>query len=127
MRFMGTLICLGIFGGVCIAQKYSCLPSGVTTDAAVSYVTVTSPKGEQSTKKVTVGQTLKKLKAKCSRNKLIDGKRRQIYFYNMQGCWGNPPEDYLELLEQQKQQITNLKKKYTVIEMTCRSDAMQTH
>ena len=126
MKFVAVLICLGLFGGVSMAQKYPCLQSGITSDTVVSYVTVTSPKGEQSTKKISVGQTLKKLKAKCSRNKLIDGKRRQIYFYNMQGCWGNPPEDYLELLEQQKQQITNLKKKYTVIEMTCRSDGMQT-
>lgn len=125
MKFVGLVICLGLFGGVCLAQRYPCLQSGVTTDRAVNYVNVTSPTGQNSTSKITVGQTLKKLKAKCSRNKLVDGKRKPIYFFDMQGCWGNPPADYREILEQQSEQIKGLKKKYTVIEMTCKTDGMQ--
>ena len=84
-----------------------------------------SPKGDTFTR-VTVGQTPKKLKARCFRRKLIDGRKREIRFFQLQGCWGNPPEDYLTILDTQKKEIARLKKRYTVIEMTCNSDGTPT-
>jgi len=98
-----------IFVGLCFAfpfvsasaQKYSCLPSDIKEDSIVSMVEKTSPKGDTFTR-VTVGQTLKKLKARCFRRKLIDGRKREIRFFQLQGCWGNPPEDYLTILDTQK-------------------------
>ena len=103
------------------AQKYPCLPSDVKTDSVVSIVTKPSPRGDTFTR-IIVGQTLQKLKAKCYRGKLIDGKKKEIRFFYLQGCWGNPPEGYMEILDAQTKEIANLKKRYTVVEMTCNSD-----
>jgi hypothetical protein len=74
--------------------------------------------GEQ-VKKITVEQKLKELGARCRRGKLVDARGREIRFYHLQGCWGNPPPDYLEILERQRKELETLKKSYTVIEMTC--------
>jgi len=68
---------------------------------------------------VTVEQKLRELRARCRRGKLVDASGREIYFYRLQGCWGNPPEDYQQILQRQQQEIQRLKKRYTVIEMTC--------
>lgn len=35
------------------------------------------------------------------------------------GCWGNPPENYQEQLDQQQADVSRLKEKYTVIEIPC--------
>ena len=121
-----NLILRVIFAGLCSgglvvsasAQKYSCLPSDIKEDSIVSVVEKTSPKGDTFTR-ITVGQTLKKLRAKCFRGKLIDSRKREIRFFQLQGCWGNPPEDYLAILDAKKKEIARLKKRYTVIEMTC--------
>jgi hypothetical protein len=37
----------------------------------------------------------------------------------MTGCWGNPPENYQQILDEQARKLAQLKKRYTVIEMTC--------
>ena len=102
-----------------MAQTYPCLASHVKEDDTTGFRTVTSKTGESRTKKITVKQALKKMRARCVRGKLVDGKGRQVRFYFLQGCWGNPPADYLEILDQQRKEIEKLKKQYTVIEMTC--------
>ena len=105
-------------------QTYPCIPADVKITDIVEISRVTSTKGVETATPVTVKQTLKKLKARCSHGKLLDRKGKQIRFYAMQGCWGNPPADYLEILEQQRKEIADLKKKYTVIEMTCNPSGM---
>ena len=122
IKFAGGLFCLAFMAVSGFAQKYTCLPSDITQDSVVSVVTIASPKSGQTTKQITVGQTLKKLNAKCYRGKLIDGRKKEIRFYSLQGCWGNPPEGYLEILDAQTKEIAKLKKRYTVIEMTCNTD-----
>ena len=102
-----------------MAQKYPCLPTDVGLNDVVNVTNITTKSGETIFKKTTVSQSLKKLKARCGRGKLIDGKGRQIRFYRLKGCWGNPPFNYLEILDQQRSELVELKKKYTVIEMTC--------
>jgi hypothetical protein len=62
---------------------------------------------------------LDKLDARCRAGKLVDGKNREIRFYQLQGCWGNPPPDYQEILIKQREELEELKRKYTVIEITC--------
>ena len=70
--------------------------------------------------KVTVEQKLNELKATCSSdNKLVDATGKQIAFYRLTGCWGNPPANYLELAQKERDEINKLKEQYTVIEMTC--------
>lgn len=124
MKFWGILIFLAFVTVVASAQKYKCLPPDVKDDSVVSATTSTSPQGVPSIKQVTVAQTLKKLKARCSRGNLVDGKRRPITFFKLQGCWGNPPADSMEILARQKAELAKLKKKYTVIEMTCNPGGM---
>ncbi len=107
-----------------MAQTYKCLESGVNEDDVVAVKTVTHKTGQSNSEKITVKQTLKKMRARCSRGKLIDHRGRQIRFYHLQGCWGNPPAGYLEILDRQRQEIASLKKRYTVIEMTCNPEGM---
>ena len=102
-----------------MAQKYPCLPTDIGLNDVANVTTITTRSGETITKKTTVSQSLKKLKARCVRGKLVDRNRRAIRFYFLKGCWGNPPFNYLEILDQQRSELVELKKKYTVIEMTC--------
>lgn len=103
----------------CRAQAYPCLGADVKATDIASVTTLTSKTGKTYRKKITVKQTLKKLGARCIRGKLLDGNGREIRFFFVQGCWGNPPADYLEVLDRQKKEIERLKKLYTVIQMTC--------
>jgi preprotein translocase subunit SecF len=99
------------------AQNYSsCLPKEFKETDVVSTKMV-----GKNIEKTTIRQSLQKLKAKCSKGKLVDAKKREIKFYQLQGCWGNPPQDYLEIMENQRKEVAELKKKYTVIEITCNS------
>lgn len=105
-NMLKIIIAVLFLSGAAFAQNYSCLPKDIKETKLVS-------------KDKTVRQTLKILKAKCTKGKLVDAKKREIRFYNLQGCWGNPPVDYLEIMENQRTEIAELKKKYTVIEISC--------
>ena len=99
------------------ARISSCLPPEIGLDNAVANELVNA---NQSPKlKLTVRTRLAQLKGRCSKGKLVDGKGRQIRFYTLIGCWGNPPADYLEMLDQQAREIKRLKKRYTVIQISC--------
>ncbi len=119
MKLVGALIVLIFLSIVGFGKDFTCLPADIKENTVVAFVTQTSAKGVESTAPVTAKQTLKKLKARCSHGKLLDRKGKQIRFFQLQGCWGNPPEDYLEIMEKQRADLENLKKKYTVIELTC--------
>ena len=99
---------------------WPCLPNEVTEDTAVM-----PQDAEQATKKteqpMTVGVALRKLDARCREGKLVAGNGKEIYFFHRIGCWGNPPENYVEILEQQTREIERLKKDYTVLEIPCGS------
>jgi len=99
-------------------SKYVCLPDGIKADTIVEAKQITSTAGMRVAKE-TVVQRLNKLKARCRAGKLRDQKGKEIRFYQVQGCWGNPPADYLEILEEQTKHLRDLKKKFTVIEITC--------
>lgn len=99
------------------ARVSSCLPSEIDLDKVV---TPDAGKANQSPKKnLTVRMRLLQLKARCNRGHLVDVKGRKIRFYSLIGCWGNPPDNYAELLENQAQEIRRLKKSYTVIQISC--------
>jgi hypothetical protein len=94
-----------------------CLPSGIQSTDVVS---VGEKRGKQNhVTVVTVAQKLKDLKARCRRGKLVDSSGREIRFYQMVGCWGNPPDDYQQQLARQDKELARLRKRYRVIEMTC--------
>ncbi len=90
-----------------------CLPPGIKLSDIVEAPRNSAPP-------ITVEQKLRELKATCNgTNKLIDGDGREIVFFPLQGCWGNPPADYQEILQNQRRQIEQLRQDHTVIEMTC--------
>jgi hypothetical protein len=77
------------------------------------------PHTQNGKRYITVGDKLAELKAHCKRGKLLDGTGREIRFFHLTGCWGNPPDNYQEILERQNKELIKLRKRYTVIEMTC--------
>ena len=125
MKFALALLFL-TFSAVCVScQKYDCLPPGIKIDTIVGFKTSSSEQNFRKNEPITVLETLRLLKAKCSCKKLVDSKGREIRFFQLKGCWGTPPPDYLEIMENQRNELNLLKKKYTVIEITCSSGSAQ--
>jgi hypothetical protein len=96
----------------------ACMPTGIDLNSVV-VVEDYKPIRNKPAPRTTVKQRLSQLKAHCKRGKLVDGKGKQIQFYSLIGCWGNPPAGYLELLQNQEHEIQRLKKRYTVIQIPC--------
>jgi hypothetical protein len=94
----------------------SCLPKDIKPADVVSAQMKTP--GREG-RKVTVEEKLKEMKARCKRGKLVDATGKEIRFYRLTGCWGNPPADYQEILNRQNSELESLRKRYRVIEMTC--------
>lgn len=106
-------------------QPYSCLSTSIKAGDVVRVVELPSSSGDVVIKKITVGDSLKSMKAKCSKGKLVDSRKKEIKFFRIEGCWGNPPEDYLEIQARQRRELADLKKKYTVIEISCNTGVMR--
>jgi hypothetical protein len=102
----------------CATNTDACMPPGIQATDVVSSQAA-KPGGKVVT--VTVAQKLKALRARCRKGKLVDTKGTEIRFYQLVGCWGNPPDDYQEQLERQATELAKLRKRYRVIEMTCDS------
>jgi len=99
---------------------FPCLPpERKLSDIVSAEMTGRDASGRYSVKTTIIKDRLIQLKAHCKNGKLVDGKSRQIYFYQLTGCWGAPPTDYREIMQKQRREIENLKKSYTVIELTC--------
>jgi hypothetical protein len=99
-----------------------CLPSGIKSTDVVSAQSIKS-----EIKKITVKEKLTELKARCKKGKLVDASGREIRFFKLTGCWGNPPVDYQEIMQRQNEELEKLRKRYTVIEMTCNPDGLLIH
>src|SRR6266496_1379898 len=108
---------------VCAGDK--CLPSEIKPSDVVSAQTAKPGSDGGEVKAITVAQKLKQLRARCRKGKLVDANGREIRFYQLVGCWGNPPEDYQEILERQAKELASLRKRYHVIEMTCNPSGQQ--
>jgi hypothetical protein len=114
---MGSFFC-------CVAPASSrdslsrCLPADIDLDRAV---VVEQPKAskEGSETRTTVRMRLSQLRARCKNGKLLSSTGRQIRFVALLGCWGNPPENYQEMLTEQAKEIERLKKKYVLIQIPC--------
>ena len=108
-------------GGAPQSLLAKCLPAGIKLSDVVEATMAGNANGQPvKSRQITVEQKLNELKAACNReDKLVDGNGRQIVFYHLIGCWGNPPPDYQELLQKQREEIERLKQQNTVIEMTC--------
>ncbi len=93
-----------------------CLPADV--DAAEVIGVEPSSKGSAA-KKITVTTKLNQIGARCRAGRLVDAKGRPIQFYRLTGCWGNPPENYQEILDNQQKELAQLRRRHRVIEITC--------
>ena len=91
-------------------NKFDCLSKDVQLDEVVSW--------RAGKENVTVERKLAELRARCRKQKLVDGKGREIRFFHP-SCWGNPPPDYLEIKTRENEQLQSLKKRYTVIAFSC--------
>jgi hypothetical protein len=95
--------------GVAVASEpdlESCLPPGIALSELVS-------------QGLTVEARLAQLGARCKGDRLVDVSSREIRFYRLTGCWGNPPAGYPRLLERQRVELDELKRQYSVIEISC--------
>jgi len=113
-----ALICPGNSAAAENSRTY-CLPDEIKLTDVVSTEMVRAPGGGRGIRKTTVEQKLKSLKARCRRKKLVDEAGTEIRFYKVTGCWGIESPGDREILERQKREVAELKKRYRVIEMTC--------
>jgi hypothetical protein len=98
-------------GGNTIQPASTCLPGNIKMSDIVSATETT---------KVTVQQKLNELAAGCHNGKLISAStQKEIRFYQLKGCWGTPPPNADQIMQQQESELATLRSQYTVIEMTC--------
>lgn len=102
----------------------ACLPADMKLTDTVSAQIISSDASGTVMKRLTVKEKLTALKARCRKGKLVDRRGRHIYFYRLTGCWGNPPANYMEILEHQRVELTRLKKRYVVVEMSCNTSGL---
>jgi hypothetical protein len=112
MRNLFAILLLGSFFSAKASDSISCLPKDVAQDTLVTGA-------EPAQKAVTVREALGRIGAQCDRGKLVDKTGREVYFFHLIGCWGNPPTNYQELLASQDREIERLKGRYTVLEIPC--------
>jgi hypothetical protein len=93
------------------APKFTCLPKGVRLDEVVAI-----ERGDRPG--ITVERELINMKARCRNGRLVDAKRREIRFFRV-SCWGNPPENYLEIQQRESKELARLKRRYRVIVFGC--------
>ena len=105
-----------------VAADFSgCLPEGITSETVVSAENFGFDKIKQTFRvdSVNVKETLNRLGGRCAAGGLKDAGGKEIKFYRLQGCWGNPPSNYQEILSNQAKELADLRKRFTVVELTC--------
>jgi hypothetical protein len=84
----------------------------------VSAVRVKGPASDK-VEKTTVQDRLRSLGARCQDGELVDSAGKEICFFRLVGCWGNPPFKYRDILRRQNEELSKLREHCTVIEITC--------
>lgn len=76
-------------------SEINCLPeSRQLTDVVSTDGIAVKPEEADQVKKTTIADKLRKLKARCENNLLVDDSGREIRFYQLTGCWGAAPVNY---------------------------------
>jgi hypothetical protein len=76
-------------------------------------------------KKITVEDELIRVQARVGEDgKLQDGRGKPIHFFKLIGCWGNPPANYQQILDEENRRLDELRKTHTVITLTCNPTGM---
>ena len=126
LRLLCTLV---LIAGASVATQgksrwQGCLPADV--DAA-EVISVEPASAGRAAKEITVATRLNQIGARCRAKRLVDAKGKQIHFYRLTGCWGNPPVDYLEILDNQQKELAQLRRRDRVIEITCNPSGIMLH
>jgi hypothetical protein len=118
LRLLWIVLLIGVtsLAGQAKSRWQGCLPTDVDADEVIS--SEPAVKGRPG-KQITVKSRLNQLAARCVGNRLVDSKGKQIHFYRLTGCWGNPPENYEEILDNQQKELARLRRRYRVIEISC--------
>jgi hypothetical protein len=96
------------------STRFDCLPEGFRLTDIVSY----NEKGKGGRDHLTIRDKLIEMKAQCKDGKLLHKKGREIRFFKF-SCFGNPPADYDEIAQKEREQLEKLQKDYTVIVVAC--------
>lgn len=89
-------------------KDFACLPADIRLEQVVTY-------GKTET---TVREKLIALQADCDNGKLVDANKKEIRFYRV-ACFGNPPYNYDQIRQREREEIAQLKQNYTVIVFAC--------
>lgn len=89
-------------------KEFACLPADIRLEQVVTY-------GKTET---TVREKLIALQADCDNGKLVDANKKEIRFYRV-ACFGNPPYNYDQIRQREREEIAQLKQNYTVIVFAC--------
>lgn len=118
LRLLSILLLIGgaSVAGQARSRWQGCLPADVEADEVISSEPATNGR---PAKQITVKSRLNQLGARCVGKRLVDSKGKQIHFYRLTGCWGNPPENYEEILDNQQKELARLRRRYRVIEISC--------
>ena len=96
------------------SSRFDCLPAESKLSDVVSY----RPRKKGSDDYITIEDKLVEIKAQCKQGKLVDSKGREIKFFKF-SCYGNPPMDYEEIAQKERDELDKLQKDFTVIVMEC--------
>lgn len=113
LTFLTCVGCAAVSGQ---SRWQGCLPEDVKADEVISIEP--DLKGGPG-RQITVNDKLKHLRARCRGRRFVDARGRQIHFYRLTGCWGNPPADYEEIMENQRKELARLRRRYLVVEISC--------
>jgi hypothetical protein len=127
--WLRLLFILLLIAGASVATQgksrwQGCLPKDIDANEVISLET--SAPGVVA-RKITVTTKLNQIGARCRAKRLVDTRGREIHFYRLTGCWGNPPLDYQEILDNQQQELARLRRRYRVIEITCNPSGVMLH
>jgi len=88
--------------------RFDCLPENIRLGQVVSY----------GNRNVTVEETLDAMNATCESGKLVDQSKKEIRFFRI-SCFGNPPYNYDEIRQREREEIARLQESYSVIVIEC--------
>lgn len=98
--------------GQASTSEFPCLPEGFQLEDKIA----AGPKA--SMQPLTIKDKLLELKAHCKRGKLVDSKGKEIRLFKFT-CFGNPPDNYQEIVQKESQTLANLQKRYKVLVIPC--------
>lgn len=92
----------------------TCLPFGWVLSSEFADSPETIPHTNYRRRTITVREKLIQLGARCHEGVIYDRRGKEVRFYRMRE-WGTPPHNYQELVEQQRNELAELERHFTVV------------